>query len=367
VVQNQESVNTMMSIIANTQQEYWRREFKGEVYEKDKNYQDLLQDLISRDVCPVFQIDNDEIELNFLETLKPNSVIVWCHSDESYDIDFNRRISGISAVRLILRPYKLPSIRISSILYSIWQTLINLRYSPNSVFALKILMWQFRGLSMVLRQYQIKRIYSKKKKFFKNFPIGYTNIFAYSMLESIREKRYSEGTSLFKVSEESFFGLGSKALTFSGQIGQVVRETAIKAASNFPDAHLICRSSYGASNVLDEEVKRNGLEYFELLKDSRSVLCPPGNISGESFRVFETVLMRRIPLVKSFVTSDPCYEAPIELPVDWQRGPSWGSLINGALKSDLNSLELISNKNFLQFQDDISTMKRFLEGVTGSA
>lgn len=349
--------------VVNTQQEYWRREFKGQIHEKDSSYQQEILLLISQGICPVFQIDDDPSEFEFLATLPENSIIVWCHSDERYDLNFNKLISQLQAVRLVLRPYRLHAINLRRIFRSFMQTVVNLSYASNFSFVLRVIRWQIRGLEMAWRQFRVARMYRLKNKEFLNIPIGYTNIFAVSMLKSFNELDLSTDLSLFDVSERNTAGFGNREVSFSGQVGQVVRETAIRATRNFPQASIVCRNSYGASNVLGAEVKKNGLEYISMFRDSRAVLCPPGNISGESFRIFETVLMRRIPLAMNAVTSDPNYVLPFKNFGAWKGSYRWGSLITTALATKIEVLDEIVRKNFIDLKDQVRQTRHELNEI----
>jgi hypothetical protein len=349
--------------VVNTQQEYWRREFKGQIHEKDSSYQQKILLLISQGICPVFQIDDDSSEFEFLASLPENSIIVWCHSDERYDLNFNKQISQLPAVRLVLRPYRLHTINPRRILRSLIQTTINLQYASNFTFVLRVIRWQIRGLEMAWRQFRIVRMYKMKNKEFLNIPIGYTNIFAVSMLKSFNELDLSTDLSLFDVSERNTAGFGNKEVSFSGQVGQVIRETSIRAARKFPQASIICRTSYGASNILGAEVKKNGLEYISMFRDSKAVLCPPGNISGESFRIFETVLMGRIPLAMNAVTSDPNYFLPFKNLGSWNGCYRWGSLISTALATKIEVLDEIVRKNFIDLKDQVRQIRHELSDI----
>jgi hypothetical protein len=180
------------------------------------------------------------------------------------------------------------------------------------------------------------------------------------MLESFNENEIPADMSLFEVSAKFANGFGRQEVTFSGQVGQVVRETAIRATERFPQASITRRKSYGASNVLGIEVKKNGLEYLLTLRESKAILCPPGNISGESFRIFETVLMRRIPLAMNAVTSDPNYVLPFKFSGPWQKSYCWGSLISSLLKSKTEVLDELVRRNFDNYQEQIRETKNFL-------
>jgi len=360
------STPSQLVCLVNTQQEFWRREYKSEIIEKDDFYQDVLAKLIHNGVCPVFQIDNDPIELEFLQTLPPNSLIVWCHSDERYDLKFNRNISQIKAIRAVLRPYRLFDLRVTDLLRSTLKTILNIKYSKNFAFLLRVILWQVRGFSMAYRQYRISRLFKQSHKSYINMLIGYTNVFALSYLVSEDKHNVSQDQSLFEIIAQIPNAFGERVLSFSGQVGQVVRETAIRAASTIPGSFIIRRDSYGASNVPAEDVHKKGLEYIHTLKDSKFVLCPPGNISGESFRIFETVLLRRIPLVMDHVTSDPLYISPIAHKGSWHRHKTWGGLTNSALKTSTNELLKLAELNFSDFHIGVQKNRMKLETIANS-
>jgi hypothetical protein len=196
--------------------------------------------------------------------------------------------------------------------------------------------------------------------------IGYTNVFALSYLVSEDKHNVSQDQSLFEIITQVPNSFGERVLTFSGQVGQVVRETAIRATSTIPGSFIIRRDSYGASNVLVEDVRKKGLEYIHALKDSKFVLCPPGNISGESFRIFETVLLRRIPIVMDHVTSDPLYSSPIAHKGSWQSNKTWGGLSKSALKTSTNELLELAELNFSDFHVGVQKTRVKLEMIAKS-
>lgn len=354
--------------IVNTQQEFWHREFQGEIYEKNDSYRESILEVISLGYCPIFQIDNNLSEFEFLATLPTDSITVWCHSDESYDLEFNRRISEIPAIKMILRPYRISEFNRRKIFRALTQTMLNLRYSRNIEFALKVLLWQIRGFSMLYRQWKIQRMYSKNHKEFLNILIGYTNIFAISLVNDEKSPELIADKSLFELISSVDHQFGERAITFSGQTGQVVRGTALMALSRFPESFLIFRDSYGASNVLEDDVRAKGAEYVDSLKRSCLVLCPPGNISGESFRIFETILMRRIPVAMGSVTSDPNYELPFKFLGPWHSRFSWGGVIKEAIGTEPEILKNMALSNFDYYQEEIRRIRMILkaEAFSGS-
>lgn len=356
--------NDQLLFVVNSQQEFWRREYGGKIFEKNDSFQELLLELISSGHTPIFQLDNEFSELNFLETLPPDSIVAWCHADERFDLNFNKKLSEISAVRLVLRPYRISNFTFKKLFRSLSQTITNLKYAKNLSFVLKIILWQFRGIAMQYRQFRVCRYYVKNQKEYLNILIGYTNIFAVSLIETLASETISPDTSLFELVSRTEFKFGQTDVTFAGQVGQVVRETSIRSLSYIPEAVVICRNSYGASNVLDSDVRRRGMEYISNLKNSRFVLCPPGNISGESFRIFETVLMRRIPLAMANVTSDPSYEVPFKYHGRWQSRLDWGDFVKEALTTEFALLSDIAMNNFVFYSTSLQETRTLLQKVS---
>lgn len=361
------SKNQNLVFIVNSQHEFWHREFQGDIYEKNDSYQKTILEVISLGYCPIFQIDNNLSEIQFLSTLPKDSIIVWCHSDESYDLKFNQQISEISAIKLILRPYRLYKFSFRKLCRAIVQTLINLQYAKSVQFVLKVVLWQIRGFSMQYRQEKIRKMYSRSQKSYINIVIGYTNVFAVSLSRHHEFSKVSTDKSLFDLLSPIQIEFGKCAITFSGQVGQVVRETALRALSKFPQAHLVYRDSYGASNILEEDVITKGAEYVDSLNQSRLILCPPGNISGESFRIFETILMRRIPVTMSSVTSDPNFELPFKFHGPWQSRVSWGGVIKEAISTETVFLRDLAQRNFDDYKDEIRRTRMHLENCAFSS
>jgi len=217
---------------------------------------------------------------------------------------------------------------------------------------------------MQYRQLRVCRYYVKNQKEYLNILIGYTNIFAVSLIETLEKGTTSADLSLFGLVSRTKFKFGPIDVTFAGQVGQVVRESAIRSLSRTPEAVVICRNSYGASNVFEDDVKKKGSEYIETLKNSKFVLCPPGNISGESYRIFETILMGRIPIAMEYVTSDPNYQLPFGYKGPWQSRLSWGSAIKFALMTKSDILENLVSSNFEYYRSELQATRSFLLEVS---
>lgn len=342
--------------LVNSQHEFWRREFSGLIVEKDENYLDSIQNLISRGLLPIVQIDNDFAEIIQLKTLPKNSIIGWCPSDETFDIAFNRELVKVDAFKLILRPYKLEKTKLINSLSSLTYTLSNLQSARSLSEVLRTLRWQLRGYSMQWRQSKILKMHSRNKRQFYNIPIGYTNIFALSLASKLQV--FPDQSLISSIGLSDAF-LETK-ISFVGQSGQIVREFAIRAAESSPFGSVVRRSGYGASNVIDSTVSARGNDYINQIATSRFVLSPPGNISGESFRTYETMVMSRIPLVLGHVTSDPNFKSDYKYLNALKSKRNWRRFLAEAAKIDAGMFHKIVNENSKAAKSEVEALKKIL-------
>lgn len=78
---------------------------------------------------------------------------------------------------------------------------------------------------------------------------------------------------------------------FAGQVNHKSRELMIENVKDIPNGEL--KISGGFAQGLSHE------EYYKMLKSSKIVLCPNGNISPDSFRLYEALEAGCIPIVES--------------------------------------------------------------------
>jgi hypothetical protein len=209
---------------------------------------------------------------------------------------------------------------------------------------------------MQFRQAKILKLHSRKKSKFCNIPIGYTNIFALSLAFKLD---IPSTESLLKRSE-SIDDFPEMGISFVGQSGQIVREFAIRAAESNQFGSIVRRSSYGASNVIDSTVSARGNEYVSQIAASRFVLSPPGNISGESFRTYEAMVMSRIPLVLNHVTSDPNFKSDYKYLNVFKSKRNWRRFLAEAAKIDAGMFHQIVNENSEAAKSELEALKRIL-------
>ncbi len=352
-------LKTQFIAIVNSQTEYWSREFQAQVILKDDSFKEVVLSLVSKGTVPVIQLENDQNEFEFLKSLPAKSVIGWCYSDESLDTKFASRLSNLESLVLVLRPYHLNSFKVRNLFVSLRYVTSNLVNTKTLRNALKLVLWYFRGISMSFRERKIHKIYSSANLEYVNFPLGYTDVFCSSLLTNSDIHVKSPSGSLLELTfhdrEEPKIHL-----VFVGQIGQIVRSVAIVAAQETSFARVITRSEYGAGSLLEKGVKEKGAEYLTTVLNAKFVLCPPGNISGNSFRIHETVILGRIPIVLSHVASDPNFVTPFDLKTTRYKSQSWKKRIQETRKVTGTLYEMQAQENLTTLHSQIEESKKVI-------
>ena len=349
-----------MIAIVNSQCEYWKREFGADIIIKDLSFQSNVLELIRKGIKPVIQIDNDLNEFKFLSKLPEKSIIVWVHSDEALDISFNRKIMKLDSVSLILRPYHLNNPEIKNLKFSALYLLKNMQHAKSIVEYSKMYFWFWRGLGMYFREKKIIKMLMKEQKPFHNFPLGYTDVFCKSFLKiSGFQPNISNQSLLIKEFSPKLTPV--YGLSFVGQVGQIVRTVAIRSAEIAPESIVIKRTEYGAGNYDDNVVQTNGLEYVRMVLSSKFVLCPPGNISGNSFRIHETVVSKRVPIVIASPLSDPNFVSPVNDLFMGSLIHSWDKIIKLLPLISEDQYESLVDSNFDILQNQINFAKALIE------
>ena len=348
-------------VVTNSQQEFWAREFGAVIIEKDESFISVIKNLVGQQIRPVVQLDKNYAELRALEALPENSIIGWCHSDETFDLAFNTALTNLNSLHTILRPYHLEKTTFTNSIKSLSYTFLNLRMSTSLKDVLRIIAWQFRGLGMQIRQHKILKKYAKARRQFRNIPIGYTNVFALSLLAFIQ--RGIEPRESILSLEPGLINHIQSGVNFVGQSGQIVRELSIRSLEKSELGQVIRRSGYGASNVIDQSVATLGKEYVELLHDSLFVLCPPGNISGQTFRYFEVITLGRIPLVMNHVTSDPNFKSGYWYGKFLSSAGSWRKMLHDSQGLSHKEISIVIEKNAEFMKKEMRSLKEFLLNV----
>ena len=111
----------------------------------------------------------------------------------------------------------------------------------------------------------------------------------------------------------------------------------------------------------NEGVQKNGMEYVRMILSSKFILCPPGNISGNTFRIHETVVARRVPLVTSNPPSDPNFESPVNAVSSENNTRSWDKIISGITTISNDRYNEILKSNLKLLNDQILSARDLIE------
>jgi hypothetical protein len=129
-----------------------------------------------------------------------------------------------------------------------------------------------------------------------NFPLGYTDRFAKELKNlGLLPKNYN---SLF--ANEIYDNNSRKAdISFVGQKGRWYRRLMVDYFEEKAGARTNKYGSFGGFTDLPETTN-----YAKSILASRFVVCPPGNVSSQSFRYYEAIALGAIPIVTEVSIQD---------------------------------------------------------------
>jgi hypothetical protein len=164
-------------------------------------------------------------------------------------------------------------------------------------------------------------------------PAGYSNRFA---SELVNLGLVRESSSLFEQSPISNSTSRIKGMVFIGQHGSWLRRRIIQAFMKIQGAAVTPYTSWGGA------IKSNETRYSESLLNYRFCLCPPGNLSNESYRYYEAIVLGCIPVVTSITIQD------------WNKYGYWPEVIDIGFR-DLNHLQIF-NRLLSMSDDDLTSL-----------
>jgi hypothetical protein len=251
--------------------EFLRREFGFEtriVNPKDFNYSDQNKFLIAD--------RNSRIWHPILEKAKPKSIIFLLFGNETYDAKITKELCSFRSV------------------ISVYSSYDSLR---NSLFPLKNLVQFFLDHPQLVltswpyfiffKSLRIPRKNPEKK--LRYFPLGYTGQFAMELSALTGDSTSSlidQGKNWLHMPREYEY-------CFAGQKGTPLRQHTV----NFFSKRIEGFYSYNYSGWSDNFTRENDQDsYVEVLLNSRFSICPVGNISNLSFRLYESLIAGAFPI-----------------------------------------------------------------------
>ena len=354
-----------VQIFTNDQTEYWMREFGFLVHKMNDANQSVLRNLVESGMTPLVAVEKN---LEAFRGFPPDSLIALLNADEKYDSELNAAILNCVVFKATIRMYRVPEASYRGIFKALLIGLLESLKVLNFITPKRFAGWSIEGIGMAKRQSRMARDIENSGKTIINVPLGYTDFFAETFLEKLKHTESMEVLkidSLLEIAVKSNFISKSKKnkFAFIGQLGHLVRQYAIEALRKFDLKILIVRDGYGGVSNEENRKLRIGEEYVDGLMESCVSVCPPGNISGNSYRIMESLICGAYPAVMSSVLCDPLFESPVIEVLPGRKPHTWYRYLKKLEKVSEVKLQLSVLENLHKFRDEIKVAKLEIENL----
>lgn len=278
-----------------TEAEFLHREFDLKLTEINSGNEQELRNL---EVVLLATTDPKELT-SLIQGRKEQSVIVFFLGNETYDIpkfeylnNFKKEIRHCFIYNL---PKKTPySVSVKCFFATVYDGGLFHRM-PNG----NILRHAKNGFDFMRRNRRIRLDYSSS-----NFPQGYTNTF----VSELKTVAHVDHRSLFRNENLSEMSRNqrTKVINFIGAEGSWNRKLAIKKMKRiFPDSDfsLVASSWTNKKPINANSIVLSG-NYVSSLVNSKFTLCPPGNLTNQTYRYLESLLLGSLPILPPATIQD---------------------------------------------------------------
>jgi hypothetical protein len=347
-------------VFTQNQKEYWAREFAFRTIKISNDSLLRLHDLVNLGHSPIVEVA--EISDKF-ENFPPNSLIALLDADEKFDLQLNEFILDSKVFKGIIRQYRIPCDSscefLKVFIFGLFQSM---KIVESQIFR-RTAGWLLAGLGMRSRQMKISRKIVDSHKILIEIPLGYTDYFAETFLQIISQSdaiKFNRDGSLLNIATS--VGMNSAKnrsfkFVFIGQVGQIVRRHAIEALKKFEPKILILRDGYGGVSNDENRFLRIGEEYVSGLTESKISVCPPGNISGNSYRIMESLICGAYPAVMGKVLCDPLFESPVIEVITNKKPRTWTAYLKKLELVTDEQLQACVMENITKFKSEIEEAK----------
>ena len=351
------SEQSVCHVLTTAQIEFWAREFRFSTYVPGL---EIAKKLIKENKIPIVEI-RDGIEA--YSHLPEKSIIALLNADEKYDCKLFESIMDCDAFVGVIRQYEIFGKKNSSSITSIFIGVLQNLKIKEITTPRRTISWIVEGLKMKNRQIKMHKMAKVSKKFILEIPLGYTDYFAETFVGEIPNNLVSENDSRRSLLEFTEFNLpffSSRKKTkfvFIGQVGQIVRRQAIEALKKRNSKILVLRDGYGGVSNDKNRTLGIGKEYVNGLLNSKISVCPPGNISGNSYRIMESLICGAYPAVMSNVMCDPLFESPVIEVIKTRKPRTWSAYLAKLESVSDEALETCVLNNLSKFKSEIAFAK----------
>ncbi len=352
-------------VFTHSQSEFWNREVNCKVWEPNSQLIDLLRDLISQGFKPIVEVSQN---LELFQSFPQNSLIALFNSDEKFDFSISETCLRSNVFVGLIRQYEIQRSDAKQIILAILNGFLESLRIMDRKTPRRTLGWLIEGIGMTLRQRKIAALGKKLGKTIINLPLGYTDFFVESYNQEIfskfkKEITVEESLLSFALNNSELFDNKKINFIFIGQIGQIVRQYAIEALKRFDSKRLVLRNGYGGISNEENRKLRIGEEYVSGLMESRISVCPPGNISGNSYRIMESLICGAYPAVMSNVLCDLQFKSPITEVLQGRKPHSWYRYLMKLEKVPAAEIQEKVVENLSKFRDEIDIARLEIEAL----
>ena len=225
---------------------------------------------------------NSEVWRSFLKKAKPNSIIFILLGNESYMGNLYMALNNLPSIKIALI-YNSPR---NNSLIGVKTCFGFVVDSPKSIFEPKF----YRTWKNAFDFSRKTRKFSKKMNFkFRLFPQGYTNRFVFELKKAgLLPKEYKKSLIDFPFPSYDF----SKPLCL-GFVGRESNWTRIKILNIYRNKPFFYKQVTNAWGGLEQGTKT---DYVNTILQSKGFMNPPGNISNETHKYWEVLILNRLPI-----------------------------------------------------------------------
>lgn len=278
-----------------TEAQFLLREFELELTEIDVSNEKALK---NSEVILLATADPRELK-HIIQGRKEQSVIIFFLGNETYDIPqfeyFNNYQKEIRHCFIYNLPKKTPYlVSLKCFFAAIYDGGCFHREGTGN-----IIRHAKNGLDFMRRNRKIRLDYSAS-----NFPLGYTNTF----VSELKNSGYNITGSLLtnKNISEMSKKQRTQIINFIGAAGSWNRRLALKRMKRvFPNSDFDIKANGWTNKMLiNKDANAFSNNYVSTLLNSKFTLCPPGNLTNQTFRYLESLIMGSLPILPPATIQD---------------------------------------------------------------
>jgi len=201
----------------------------------------------------------------------------------------------------------------------------------------------------------------KIQKPFMRIPLGYTNRF----VRELQQLKIIDASSKKSIISQAL-SPSSKSIDFEisffGQLGNWFRRSLVNQFSVVHDMFVFTYKDWGHAPNSDKLLDTPS--YAGILFKSRFVLCPPGNITNETFRYMESLILGCIPVTPDATIQDHHFGNYFsrDLPRFW-RYSTHNMLFRYLRKRTLKQLDAIHFSEISKIQSDLNSIRKKIKDL----